>query len=132
MPTRPHNGYSHSNMLRDEAIFPNPEEFRPERYLEEVDEATAKLRDVRNYVFGFGRRKCPGSFMIDASLWIAIASIVSAFDISKHVDSRGQVVEPDVVYDNSVFTTLKPFKYDIRPRSAQAVTVIREAKGLSD
>lgn len=120
------------NMVRDEAIFPNPEEFRPERYLEEVDEATAKLRDVRNYVFGFGRRKCPGSFMIDASLWIAIASIVSAFDISKHIDSRGQVVEPDVVYDNSVFTTLKPFKYDIRPRSAQAVTVIREAKGLSD
>ncbi|KAI0701738.1 cytochrome P450 [Earliella scabrosa] len=120
------------NMVRDPSIFPNPDAFDPERYLEEVDEATAKLRDVRNYVFGFGRRRCPGSFMIDASLWIAIASIIASFDITKAVDEHGRVVEPEVVYDNSVFTTLRPFRYDIRPRSAQAVKVIREAKGLSD
>ena len=119
-------------MVRDPAIFPNPDVFDPERYLEPVDEHTAKLRDVRNYVFGFGRRRCPGSFMIDASLWIAIASMIAAFDITKATDEFGNVIEPEVVYDNSVFTTLKPFKYDIRPRSAQAVTVIREAKGLSD
>ena len=119
-------------MVRDPAIFPNPDVFDPERYLEPVDEHTAKLRDVRNYVFGFGRRRCPGSFMIDASLWIAIASIIASFDITKAVDEHGRVVEPEVVYDNSVFTTLRPFRYDIRPRSAQAVKVIREAKGLSD
>nr|ANC28044.1 cytochrome P450 [Polyporus umbellatus] len=120
------------NMLRDPNVYPNPDEFMPERFLEDVDEATAKLRDVRNYVFGFGRRRCPGSFMIDASLWIAIASMVSAFDISRSVNEHGEVVEPDVVYDNSVFTIPRPFKYDIRPRSAHAVKVIREAKGLSD
>ena len=91
-------------MVRDPAIFPNPDVFNPERYLEPVDEHTAKLRDVRNYVFGFGRRRCPGSFMIDASLWIAIASMLAAFDVSKAVDEFGEVVEPEVVYDNSVFT----------------------------
>ncbi|KAI0360725.1 cytochrome P450 [Trametes cingulata] len=121
------------NMARNESIYPNPDEFDPERYLEEgLDEATAKLRDPRLYVFGFGRRRCPGAYMIDASLWIAIASMLASFDIRKAVDAHGNVVEPEVVYDNSVFTTLKPFKYDIRPRSAQAVKVIREAKGLSD
>ncbi|TBU57403.1 cytochrome P450 [Dichomitus squalens] len=120
------------NMVRDPAVFPNPDVFDPERYLEDVDEQTAKLRDVRNYVFGFGRRRCPGSFMIDSSLWIAIASMLAAFDITKATDAFGRAVEPEVVYDNSVFTTLKPFKYDIRPRSAQAVSVIRGAKGLSD
>ena len=73
-------------MVRDPAIFPNPDVFDPERYLEPVDEHTAKLRDVRNYVFGFGRRRCPGSFMIDASLWIAIASMIAAFDITKATD----------------------------------------------
>ncbi|KAI0324071.1 cytochrome P450 [Cubamyces sp. BRFM 1775] len=121
------------NMARNEAIFPNPDEFDPERYLEEdIDEAAAKLRDPRNYVFGFGRRRCPGASMIDSSLWVAIASMLASFDIRKAVDEFGNVVEPEVVYDNSVFTTLKPFKYDIRPRSPQAVKVILEAKGLSD
>ncbi|KAI9063683.1 cytochrome P450 [Trametes sanguinea] len=121
------------NMARNPAVYPNPDAFDPERYLEEdVDEATMKARDPRNYVFGFGRRRCPGAWMIDSSLWIAIASMLASFDISKAVDEFGKPIEPEVVYDNSVFTTLKPFKYDIRPRSAQAVKVIREAKGLSN
>lgn len=92
-------------MTRDEAVFPNPEEFNPERYLEEdLDEVTAKARDPRNYVFGFGRRRCPGQWMIDSSLWIAIASMLASFDIRKAVDEFGNVIEPEVVYDNSVFT----------------------------
>ncbi|RPD65443.1 cytochrome P450 [Lentinus tigrinus ALCF2SS1-7] len=120
------------NMTRDPAIFPNPDVFDPSRYLEDVDEATAKLRDPRHYVFGFGRRKCPGQFMIDASLWIAIASMIAAFDVTKAKDECGREIEPEVVYDNSVFSTMKPFKYDIRPRSQQAVRIIREARGLED
>lgn len=43
-------------ILRDEKIFADPSVFSPERYLEEVDAPTLKLRDPRNYVFGFGRR----------------------------------------------------------------------------
>ena len=119
-------------MVRDPAVFPRPDDFVPERWLEEVDEETAKLRDVRNYVFGFGRRRCPGSFMIDASLWIALASMIAAFDVRKAKDAFGREVEPEVVYDNSVFSTMKPFRYEIAPRSAQAVRVIREARGLED
>ena len=95
-------------MVRDPALFPNPEEFVPERWLEEVDEETAKMRDVTNYVFGFGRRRCPGRFMVDSSLWIAIASMIASFDITKAVDEFGNVVEPEIVYDNSVFTCVFP------------------------
>ena len=80
-------------MLRDPAVFSDPDTFSPERYLDS-DEATAKLRDPRNYVFGFGRRRCPGLFMIDASLWIAVASMLASFEICKAVDAYGKVVEP--------------------------------------
>ncbi len=91
-------------MVRDPKIYPNPNVFNQERFLEEVDEQTAKARDVRNYVFGFGRRRCPGLFMIDSSLWIAVASMIASFDIRKAVDEFGNTVEPEVIYDNSVFT----------------------------
>ena len=47
------------NILRDENQFKDPHVFSPERYLEPVDEETAKRRDPRNYTFGFGRRVRP-------------------------------------------------------------------------
>lgn len=44
------------NILRDEALYPEPFEFKPERYLVEADELTVRRRDPRQYVFGYGRR----------------------------------------------------------------------------
>ena len=49
--TRPYR-----NMTRNPDVFPNPDAFDPERYMEEVDDATAHRRDPRNVIFGFGRR----------------------------------------------------------------------------
>ena len=43
-------------MLRDEALFPDPEAFRPERFMEEVSPEMERKRNPQNYVFGFGRR----------------------------------------------------------------------------
>ncbi|KAI0946484.1 hypothetical protein AcW1_009934 [Taiwanofungus camphoratus] len=114
------------NMCRNEELFPNADAFYPERYLEQVDELTAKKRDPRNYVFGFGRRRCPGMHLIESSLWIVMASMIATFDISKAVDEHGNMIEPEIVFDNAVFRTPKPFKFDIRPRSEQALKVIRQ------
>jgi hypothetical protein len=47
------------NILRDETLFKNPHLFQPERFLEPVDEDTARRRDPKNYAFGFGRRVRP-------------------------------------------------------------------------
>ena len=120
-------------MCQDESIYTNPDKFLPERFSSEYRSQSARSEeDSTNIVFGFGRRKCPGQFMIDASLWIALASMIAAFDVRKAKDAFGNEVEPEVVYDNSVFSTMKPFRYEIAPRNAQAVRVIREARGLED
>jgi len=119
------------NMLRNEEIYPNAHTFKPERYLEEVDEAAAKRRDPRNYVFGFGRRKCPGSHLIEQSLWIVMATFLATTDISKAKDADGKEVDPKVVFENSVFRIPNLFECDIRPRSEQAIKLARQtAEGI--
>lgn len=50
---------SSRNMTRNPDVFPDPESFNPERYMEDVDATTATSRDPRNFVFGFGRRSVP-------------------------------------------------------------------------
>ncbi len=49
--------------MHDERLYPNADEFKPERFME-LDEATAKKIDPANFVFGFGRRFVPPRFLL--------------------------------------------------------------------
>ncbi|KAG6908814.1 hypothetical protein DXG01_003167 [Tephrocybe rancida] len=80
-------------MLHDEAIYPEPFEFIPDRFMK-GGKLNREVRDPSHAAFGFGRRICPGRYMVQSAVWIAVASLVAAFDITKEVDSNGQVVEP--------------------------------------
>ncbi|OJT02558.1 O-methylsterigmatocystin oxidoreductase [Trametes pubescens] len=88
---------------RDPTLFPDPESFLPERYLDDVDEATARLRDPWNYIFGFGRRKCIGTHLVDSYLWLAIACMLATFDFAKATDADGNVIEPHPEYNDPSF-----------------------------
>nr|WGN96443.1 cytochrome P450 AspF [Aspergillus sp.] len=57
----------------DESIFPEPFEFRPERWL--VDSGLPDL------LFGFGQRACPGRHMGQDAVSLAAARVLWAFDI---------------------------------------------------
>ena len=68
---------------RDQEIFPDPESFKPTRFL---DDSLTKLRtDILNpmeFAFGFGRRTCPGRYLADALLFSHFAHILKVFDVS--------------------------------------------------
>ncbi|TBU23575.1 cytochrome P450 [Dichomitus squalens] len=119
------------HMSRNPALFPDPDAFKPERYLDKVDDATAIKMDPRTFVFGFGRRGCPGSNLVESSLWIVVASFLATFDIKKATDENGQIIEPAIVYDDAVFRKPNDFPCSIQPRSASAAALVEQVSALA-
>jgi len=110
---------------RDPEVYSEPDVFRPERF-EDMDVQTASDKDPRKFVFGFGRRICPGRYFVDGSVYIAIANIVATMDIRKARDAAGQEITPSAEFRSGVVSHPKSFTCDISPRSARiADTVAR-------
>ncbi|KAF8965368.1 cytochrome P450 [Flammula alnicola] len=117
-------------MLRNEEIYPEPDVFRPERFMDPVSPEMEKRRNPKNYVFGFGRRQCPGMNLVESSVWLLIASMLATLDIAKAVDEHGNTVEPVVEFDNPIFRMPNQFECDMRPRGPKALSLIRQAEVL--
>ncbi|KAJ6500677.1 cytochrome P450 [Mycena sanguinolenta] len=96
---------------RDPEIFPDYDEFRPERYLEQPD-----LHYTTS--FGFGRRICIGKDIVNDSLFIAIASMLWAFDFAAPIDDSGQKILPskNAFVDEGLVVRPVPFECRITPR----------------
>ncbi|KAJ3505494.1 hypothetical protein NLJ89_g7384 [Agrocybe chaxingu] len=109
-------------ILHDKEEYPDPLEFRPERFLKD-----GKLnRDVREptVAFGFGRRICPGRHIAVSTLWISAASILTVYDISIAMDVHGNPIVPTQEYISSMVMHPAPFKCSITPRSQEAERLI--------
>ncbi|EIW84451.1 cytochrome P450 [Coniophora puteana RWD-64-598 SS2] len=93
-------------MSRNEEKYPFPETFNPERFLD----ANGNLaEEMPNFVFGFGRRICPGRHLAKNSVWIAMAQILAFFSIEKAKDAFGQPVEPNPQWTQGVTSYPKDF-----------------------
>lgn len=74
----------------------NPEEFRPERFLEEecaTDAVAGGKVDFRFVPFGVGRRSCPGIILALPILGLVIAKLVSNFEMSAPKGTKIDVSE---------------------------------------
>ncbi|KAG2132215.1 cytochrome P450, partial [Suillus cothurnatus] len=67
-------------MSRDEKRYPSASSFIPERFLDDNNVLTDD--NPARYVFGFGRRACPGRHAADASVWSAIATVLATMEFS--------------------------------------------------
>lgn len=72
---------------QDPENYENPEVFDPDRYLKNpygtkmsADEAKAAGRKPV-YIFGVGRRKCPGDLFAENSVLVTMAKLVWAFNV---------------------------------------------------
>lgn len=85
-------------MMHDERNYADPDKFHPERFSETNENGEPRALDPALAVFGFGRRICPGRHFADASLWLAMASILCTFDILPELDEGGREVLPKVEF----------------------------------
>ncbi|KAK1225337.1 hypothetical protein PQX77_011755 [Marasmius sp. AFHP31] len=115
----------------DSVRFPDPKAFKPERWFV-CDDKTKPMRwgsgpeqDRDHYLFGWGRRFCPGSHIAEATLFITLSRLIWAFKFQ----AAGTPPDP---WDEESYTAgfvTNPHKFDIKfePRTATHADVVRRA-----
>ncbi|KAG8694200.1 hypothetical protein FRC09_009997 [Ceratobasidium sp. 395] len=98
-------------MMHDPEIYPEPDRFKPERYL-----VANPPPEPEEYAFGFGRRACPGIHIAQQSMWISISNTLANFMITKAKDENGIDITPAERYSNGIISHPMPFKCLITPR----------------
>ncbi|KAF8884166.1 cytochrome P450 [Infundibulicybe gibba] len=115
-------------ILHDPDEFPEPEEFRPERYLNVDGSLNTQRRDPDVAAFGFGRRICPGRHVSDNSLYSYVSMVLATFDISPPLDANGEYITIEGKMVEGMLCYPEPFKCVIKPRSKAAEKIIRESQ----
>ncbi|KAG1792202.1 cytochrome P450 [Suillus plorans] len=90
---------NHWAISRDPEVYPEPEAFKPQRWIDDQ----GRLRDdLAFFVYGFGRRVCPGQHVANRSVFINSLLVLWAFqlnlDPTKPQDDMGfaRTFMPDV------------------------------------
>jgi 3-hydroxyphenylacetate 6-hydroxylase len=71
-------GTPEANFPVDEAVWESPEEFRPERWLEQPEAPI--------FTYGMGYRMCAGSLLANRELYLVFIRLINCFKIEKADD----------------------------------------------
>ncbi|XP_022096091.1 cholesterol side-chain cleavage enzyme, mitochondrial-like [Acanthaster planci] len=95
-------------MCRDPEIFEEPNEYRPERWL---DVRKAPDMAFSHLPFGFGPRSCVGRRLVDQEMYILLANLVSKFRMENLCDS-----DPDLKWFGINVTSSEPVRLAFHER----------------
>ncbi|KAG1724633.1 cytochrome P450 [Suillus paluster] len=99
----------HWAISRDPIVFPDPETFNPQRWLD----SEGRLKDNMKFiVYGFGRRVCPGLHLANQSMFINLALLFWSFRIAQRPDAPINTH----AFSDDVISHAKPFEIDVIPR----------------
>ena len=89
--------------MHDEEVYPEPHNFNPDRYTKCPEDTTLKVQpDPRQWVFGFGRRVCPGVNIAESSIFIQIVTVLATLNIRCAVDAKGAEIKPKQVFSTGI------------------------------
>jgi cytochrome P450 len=80
-------------MRRDPHLYSQPDQFNPDRFLGDSPEL-----DPSTYVFGCGRRRCPGELLADNMRFVICARALAVLQISQATDTNGVELTPSSDY----------------------------------
>ncbi|KAI0705586.1 CyP450 monooxygenase [Earliella scabrosa] len=106
-------------LSRDPRHYPDPERFRPERFLKD-GVLNPDVLDPKAFAFGYGRRICPGRAMGESSVFITVAAVLHMFSIEPPLDEHGVPSALDVKFGEGILSAAEPFSCRIIVRSPAA------------
>ncbi|KAE9395288.1 cytochrome P450 [Gymnopus androsaceus JB14] len=114
-------------ILHDPATYgEDVDQFRPERFLNS-DGTLNSTVPYPDEAFGYGRRICPGRIFAQNAIWLAVASLLACFDLSKVSDKDGVAIEPDTDYIDGWLSYPRLYECTITPRSKSIEKMIRQS-----
>ncbi|KAJ6474299.1 cytochrome P450 [Mycena sanguinolenta] len=112
-------------MHHDSLRHPEPETFNPDRYMQDglSSAESANLPDPYkrdHWMFGAGRRICPGMIVAEREIWLTIARMLWAFKMEALPDEPIDLQE----YDGLSGRSPVPFRIRLIPRDGQVSQVL--------
>ncbi|KZT26043.1 cytochrome P450 [Neolentinus lepideus HHB14362 ss-1] len=110
---------NHWSIARDPVVYPDPESFKPHRWM---DEDGRVREDMRYFNFGFGRRVCPGQHVALRSVFINTALVLWAFKVLEDPSMRIDTL----AFTDTANTHPMPFNVKFVPRTQKLKELVEE------
>ncbi|GMS92477.1 hypothetical protein PENTCL1PPCAC_14651 [Pristionchus entomophagus] len=96
------------SVMKDDAVFEQPTEFRPERFLEADGKTSSKKQLERMVAFGMGKRVCVGEALARMELFLVLGTLL--------LNYRFEPTEPLNLTPNfGIVLTPKPYTCRVVP-----------------
>ncbi|THU84631.1 cytochrome P450-like protein, partial [Dendrothele bispora CBS 962.96] len=117
--------FNHRAILHSEELYQDPLKFDPDRFLEDGKESECSP-NPELYVFGFGRRICPGRYLALESAWNLIACLLATCDVIQPLkEDPKAMIDPVLDFAEGIIVHPKPYNCRIVPRSATALNLMK-------
>ncbi|PFH47242.1 hypothetical protein AMATHDRAFT_6965 [Amanita thiersii Skay4041] len=106
------------SILHDPVMYPEPHEFKPERFLKDGKFDLKDILDPHDVTFGYGRRICLGKHLSENSILITISSVLAVYNILPPLDMTGSPIPLKAKVTSGLLSHPVSLDCIIKPRSA--------------